>query len=235
MRHTKLRALGSLLLLLALLLCACSKKTEDPAQSDPASNETTGTESQSTPLDGLDLGQGLSVVSAGAYAGLFVEDGTDETVSDVFALQLTNTSETDVQYAHLTLTRGDEVYDFDFSTLPVGKTLQVLEQNRKTLPEDLSGFTPELTLFAAFETPMSLHDDVIQLDPADGAITVTNTGEAAVSQLYVYYKTVQNDLLMGGITYRASLGDVAPGETKTAAAAHFTTADSQVLFVTYGA
>lgn len=55
------------------------------------------------------------------YAGLFVEDGSDKTVSDVFCIRVKNTGSSDVQYAHITLSRGSESYEFDISTLPAGR------------------------------------------------------------------------------------------------------------------
>ena len=120
----------ALLLALALVLaCAgCGKKR--PAQPDEY-----GLAPEPSKLDGVAIGNDLEIVSTGRYAGLFVEDGTDETVSDVFCIRVKNTGEQDVQYAHITLSRSGESYAFDISTLPAGQTVQALELSRQALPE----------------------------------------------------------------------------------------------------
>ena len=168
---------GIALLLTLVLICAgCGKK--QPAQPDEY-----GLAPEPSKLDGVAIGNDLEIVSTGRYARLFVEDGRDETVSDVFCIRVKNTGEQDVQYAHITLSRSGESYAFDITT----------EQN---------------------------------------TITVTNRGDSAVSQVYVYYKNASGDLLLGGITYRAGLTDLGPGETQSCYAGHFSDG-SRLLFVTY--
>ena len=67
-------------------------------QSDPPAPDIEGRIDVSpTTLDDTDIGDGIVVESIGRYAGMFVEDGTDETVSEVFALTVRNTSEKTVQ------------------------------------------------------------------------------------------------------------------------------------------
>lgn len=143
----------ALLLALALVLaCAgCGKKR--PAQPDEY-----GLAPEPSKLDGVAIGNDLEIVSTGRYAGLFVEDGTDETVS--------------------------------------------------------------------------LHEDLFDITTEQNTITVTNCGDSAVSQVYVYYKNASGDLLLGGITYRVGLTDLGPGETQSCYAGHFSDG-SRLLFVTY--
>ena len=186
----------ALLLALALVLaCAgCGKKR--PAQPDEY-----GLAPEPSKLDGVAIGNDLEIVSTGRYAGLFVEDGTDETVSDVFCIRVKNTGEQDVQYAHITLSRSGESY-------------------------------AAVSLYAVFSEPLSLHEDLFDITTEQNTITVTNCGDSAVSQVYVYYKNASGDLLLGGITYRVGLTDLGPGETQSCYAGHFSDG-SRLLFVTY--
>lgn len=94
------------------------------------------------------IGNDLEIVSTGRYAGLFVEDGTDETVSDVFCIRVKNTGEQDVQYAHITLSRSGESYEFDISTLPAGQTVQALELSRQALPDKPEELSTAVSLYA---------------------------------------------------------------------------------------
>lgn len=183
----------ALLLALALVLaCAgCGKKR--PAQPDEY-----GLAPEPSKLDGVAIGNDLEIVSTGRYAGLFVEDGTDETVSDVFCIRVKNTGEQDVQYAHITLSRSGESYAFDISTLPAGQTVQALELSRQALPEKPEELTAAVSLYAVFSEPLSLQEDLFDITTEQNTITVTNRGDSAVSQVYVYYKNASGDLLLGG-------------------------------------
>lgn len=202
--------------------------------SGSASTTSTGAAtSGAATLEGLNIGSDLVITSTGRYAGLFVEDGSDETVSDVFSIQVKNNSKNTVQYAHIKLTRGKTCYEFDLSTLPAGATVQALELNKQKAPDKLDGFTPEVTAYAVFSEKLSLHKDVFQLKTADNTVTITNRSKKDVSKVYVYYKTKQNDLYMGGITYRVGIDSLAAGETKSGYTKHFRASDSEILFITY--
>ena len=175
---------AALLLTLVLACAGCWKK--QPSQPDEY-----GLAPEPSKLDGVAIGNDLEIVGTGRYAGLFVEDGSDETVSDVFCIRVKNTGEQDVQYAHITLSRSGESYEFDISTLPAGQTVQALPDK----PEELS---TAVSLYAVFSEPLSLHEDLFDITTEQNTITVTNRGDSAVSQVYVYYKNASGDLLLGG-------------------------------------
>lgn len=231
MKQTIRRGARALLLALAaalLFACAgCGKKAAQP--------DEYGLAAEKSKLDGTDIGNDLQIVSTGRYAGRFVEDGSDKTVSDVFCIRVKNTGSSDVQYAHITLSRGDERYEFDISTLPAGRTLQALELSAQAMPEKLQELTAAVTIYAPFTEPLSMHDDLFTVTTSDSSITVTNNSGSDVAQVYVYYKNASGDLLLGGITYRAGLTDLAAGESRSCYTSHFADGTSKLLFVTYAA
>ena len=180
-------------------------------------------------MDGL-----VTVEKVGRYAGIFVEDGSDEIVSDVFAITVVNNSDKMLQYAQVVITCGGEEYTFDMSTIPVGARAQVLEKNKKALPEDLSGAQTVLTTVTEFQEAPSTYPEVFELTPFEYSVNIKNISKSDISgDVYVYYKTKVGDLYMGGITYRAKVTDLAAGEEKSAYASHFYGSDSEILFVTY--
>ena len=137
-------------------------------------------------------------------------------MSDVFCIRVKNTGSSDVQYAHITLARGDERYEFDISTLPAGQTLQALELSAQTMPEKPEELTATVTTYAAFTEPLSMHDDLFTVTTSD------NTNASG-------------DLLLGGITYRAGLTNLAAGESRSCYTSHYSEGSSKLLFVTYAA
>lgn len=180
-------------------------------------------------MDGL-----VTVEKVGRYAGIFVEDGSDEIVSDVFAITVVNNSDKMLQYAQVVITCGGEEYTFDMSTIPAGARAQVLEKNKKALPEDLSGAQTVLTTVTEFQEAPSTYPEVFELTPFEYSVNIKNISKSNISgDVYVYYKTKVGDLYMGGITYRAKVTDLAAGEEKSAYASHFYGSDSEILFVTY--
>lgn len=180
-------------------------------------------------MDGL-----VTVEKVGRYAGIFVEDGSDEIVSDVFAITVVNNSDKMLQYAQVVITCGGEEYTFDMSTIPVGARAQVLEKDKKALPEDLSGAQTVLTTVTEFQEAPSTYPEVFELTPFEYSVNIKNISKSDISgDVYVYYKTKVGDLYMGGITYRAKVTDLAAGKEKSAYASHFYGSDSEILFVTY--
>ena len=180
-------------------------------------------------MDGL-----VTVEKVGRYAGIFVEDGSDEIVSDVFAITVVNNSDKMLQYAQVVITCGGEEYTFDMSTIPAGARAQVLEKDKKALPEDLSGAQTVLTTVTEFQEAPSTYPEVFELTPFEYSVNIKNISKSNISgDVYVYYKTKVGDLYMGGITYRAKVSDLASGEEKSAYASHFYGSDSEILFVTY--
>ncbi len=76
MNKFRTRGVRALLLTLAAaLLLACTGCGKKPAKPDEY-----GLAAEKSKLDGTDIGNGLQLVSAGRYAGLFVEDGSDKPV-----------------------------------------------------------------------------------------------------------------------------------------------------------
>ena len=200
------------------------KQPEMPGVSTPA------------PADALsfELENGLEITSVGRYAGNFVEDGSDDIVSDVCAITVRNNAAATVQYAHITLSIGEGSYEFDLSTLPSGASAQLLELSRQPLPESTDGLTASLSSFAPFDTEPTLCEDAISIDAQDTAITITNvSGSDITGQIYVYYKSAYGDLYIGGITYRTGVSGLAAGESTTLYASHYSTAYSRIMFVTY--
>lgn len=87
---------------------------------------------------------------------------------------------------------------------------------------------------ALFTEPLSLYEEMLELQILDGGINVTNiSGEDIAGEVSIYYKNAAADLYYGGITYRVRIeGGIRANEIKQIMASHFDDTGSKILFVT---
>lgn len=226
-------------MLAAAVFAGCTQSGEDisnaveiPPEETPVPTDA-AVQNGSAAKNGNAAEYGLEIVSIGKYAGLFVEDGTDETVSDVCAVTVRNSAEKTVQYAHLTLTIGEGTYEFDVTTLPPNAEVQLLELSRQPAPESADGYSADVTMYTAFEIEPGMNADALEITTQDTAITIKNITDADMGQIYVYYKVAYGELYLGGITYRVGVGSLAAGESTTCYAGHYSTEYCKLMFATY--
>ena len=215
-----------------------NRTTPDISAPDEPSPEVTpeaaGEPAAPDVLDGTEVGDGLVIDHAGRYAGMFVEDGSDELVSEVLALTLTNTSGKMLQYAGFSVVCAGETYSFEISSVPAGESVIALELGRKQAPASFQDAAIEVNMLSFFDEEPSLFADMFEISASDYSITVKNiSGSDVPGDVYVYYKTVSDGVYMGGITYRANAGSLAAGQEVSAYAGHYLDDSSEILFVTY--
>lgn len=177
---------------------------------------------------------GLTLVSVDPIAGIYVEDGSDEPLSDIFTATFRNDGGKTLQYARLTLGIGDEQYTFEISTLPVGESVRAMERERSEFPEISGDLTLSAESIAWFDPEPSLCESSISITPRAGALVIENvSGEALAAPIYVYYKNYVDGVYVGGITYRGGTqAELAPGEAIAVNAGHFDPDASRLMFVT---
>ena len=207
----------------------------DVEYTEPA---TRPTESATLPTEpqGVDLGSGIVITDYIRYSGPFLEDRTDEAVSDVLAIRVTNTGEEYIQTMDILLSDGETVARFSLSTLFPGDTVIVPELNRMPFAD-----APEFTEFstesvALFDGHPGMCTDRIAIQCLDGVMNITNiSGEDITEDIFVYYKNYIDGVYCGGITYRLRLtGGLKAGEIRQGSAAHFDRENSRIVFVTCG-
>ncbi len=175
-----------------------------------------------TNLNDADYGVHFSTLAAG-YDGYFIEDGSDEEVSNVLAMQFFNDSDQAIQYAEYVFRVGDSTaVSFKISNLPAHQSCVVLEANRHKYN---SGEVLDLIsrVVAKVDTLPFASDQVLLVDNSDGSVTIMNlTGETlpVVRFFYKYFYEDQNTFL-GGITYTASAEDIPAYGNVTVTPGHF--------------
>lgn len=207
----------------------------DVEYTEPA---TRPTESATLPTEpqGVDLGSGIVITDYIRYSGPFLEDRTDEAVSDVLAIRVTNTGEEYIQTMDIVLSDGETKARFSLSTLFPGETVIVPEANRMPFT-DVPEFTKADTeSVALFDGHPGMCTDRIAIQCLDGVMNITNiSGEDITEDIFVYYKNYIDGVYCGGITYRLRLtGGLKAGEIRQGSAAHFDRENSRIVFVTCG-
>ena len=207
----------------------------DVEYTEPATRPTEQADVPTEP-QGLDLGSGILITDYIRYTGPFLEDRSDDFVSDVLAIQVTNTGEEYIQTMDILLNDGETEARFSLSTLFPGETVIVPELNRMPFAD-----APEFTEFstesvALFDDPPGMCTDRIAIQCLDGVMNITNiSSEDITEDIFVYYKNYIDGVYCGGITYRLRLtGGLKAGEIRQGSAAHFDRENSRIVFVTCG-
>lgn len=179
------------------------------------------------------LGQGLELLGVGRFSGLYVEDGSMDTVNDVLMIQIKNNGDQDLRLARLTLTYSDGDAEFEITNLPAGKTAVVLEKKRRDYADERH-LSVKLTDVVKFDDNMDVFSDRYEITGLNGALNVKNISASNIDgDVYVYYKYISGDMLYGGITFRAKIiGGIKAGELKQISAGHFNPENCIILAVT---
>lgn len=240
-------ALTVLIIAAVVVLCVVQMSRDDsgPSQTESAQTEPTQenellqfdipgftciNEAELTALNGP-----LKVTAVGRYTGAYVEDGTDEEVTDVLALIVENTGESWVEYAELTMDCGGQTARFVLSVLPAGSSALLMETSRMTYEPGTSYRVKADARVAELGDRVMDFSGEFVLYPDDGVINVENvSGEDHPETVTVCYKTHRYGLYIGGICYRARFENgIAAGEIAQSIQSHYTNEDSVILFMTY--
>ena len=190
-------------------------------------------ESQDIPIA---IGHDLYIKKIGSYTGAFIEDGSDVQVQEVCMIILTNKSDKDLQYANINLTIGSKEGNFKVTTLTAGASALVLETKGIPYTKDIDYSSVVLDTAVFFSDELSLCEDTLEITALDRMLNVKNLSSKDINEdIFIYYKTIDNGIYMGGITYRVRVsGGLKAGEIKQVAASHYNKIKSSILFVTYG-
>lgn len=196
----------------------------------------TGEQTEKTPwntLEDQDYGITVKTMAAG-YDGAFLEDGSDEEVKNVLALQFVNTSDKDIQYAEYVFTVDGKPISFKLSDLPAGQSCVALEASRHQ-----RNANEVLELISRVVAPVDmLHEDaanqVLIVRNDDNSLTVMNTTDRELPLVRIYYKYFypEENTFVGGITYTATAEHIPAGGSVTITPSHFE--DAACVITGYG-
>ena len=196
-------------------------------------NDSDNSETAKSQTDAATLADGLSIMKIFSYSGAYVEDGSNDVCEGICAVRLYNSSAEHYQYLRFSVTTADgSRYLFSASTLFANTEMTVLCEEKKPYAEG-EIVSSELINLAVFQDAPTVHLETIQITYTDGFINAKNLTDTALTNVYVYYKSTDENGFFGGITYRASFGDIPAGELTQIGSGNIRAQTSKVAFVTY--
>ena len=205
---------------------------EDAQTAAPAASAET------EPAAQLILREALLVREIGSHTGPYWEDGSDEQVTDVLSMTVTNVTEDPIQYAQITMELPEGTATFSVTALPAGETAVLLETGRMRYDKsiDYGSATVECQNLAGFDKPLSLQEQKLEIQLLDGALNITNiSGEDIAGTIILCYKNVENGIYQGGIGYRIRLEEgLKAGEIRQIMATHIHQPGTELVFVQIG-
>lgn len=178
---------------------------------------------------------GLMIRSIQEYSGKFVEDGSDENVKGIFAANVTNCSDRDLEYAEIEMHCAGQTYTFAVSALPAGATALVQDKNKAAFPEEYDDIQANLLYAVYYKEKLELQNNTIEISGANGSMLVKNISNTNInSKVTICYKNSEDGQYLGGIAYRASVpSGLAAGQSVKLSTSHYNPKTCDIIFVSY--
>lgn len=177
--------------------------------------------------DGYESGD-ISCSGLAIFSGQFVEDGRDELVENVAAIQVTNNSEEFLDLATLLYDLDGQTATFVATGIPSGKTAWVMEKSRMKAKGD-SAFTYKGST-TVFKSNVASSTDQISVAVDGNNMIVTNNSDKEMETIVVYYKVLHEDgNYFGGITYVTDFQNVKAGNSAQSMAGHYKEGKTEIV------
>lgn len=223
-------------LIIVLIVMGIGGESSKPDPTTTPTQNNLNVQVQPVQKETIDLGNDLGLLSVGKFAGIYLEDGSNEVVSNIMMVQVVNNSPKDLQFAKFKLQYAKFTAEFEASNIPAGKTVVLLEKNRqKYVDEKYTSASVENVVY--FQKNMNTAKDQFEISGLKGALNIKNISGADISgDIYVYYKYTSADQLYGGITFRAKVqGGLKSGELRQVMTSHFNPDTCVIVAVEQGA
>lgn len=156
----------------------------------------------------------LLIKGMGIYEGPYLEDGSNNPVTDVAALWITNCSQHPIQQGAVVLEIDQEQYVFEIFAVPPGECVFVCESERKQFTNmtitACSGWAVEDT-WPAIQGLFTISE--IGMD----TLEIKNLTDQMVPHIQLLYKSYdqESNVYIGGICHTLEVLSLRPGESRT--------------------
>lgn len=176
-------------------------------------------------------GTTLTIQRVAGFDGIYLENGSDSSVSGVAMMMLTNTGFQAVEYAKITMTYDDKVLTFEVSALKPGGVIAVQEAGKNSCA---SGDLIHCSADVAVLDSLGMSEDMVKVeDNGDNTLTVTNVTEQEIVTIRIFYKyyMAEENAYVGGITYTAKISNLGPNASVVINPSHYASDACEVVMV----
>lgn len=236
-KKMKCRILGAAVLAVCVVISLFAFQEKKPEEHTPeAVIRKLEKNTKFQPLDSKNPTQGISLEeerlrleAVGTYTGAYIEDGSDESVIGVGAIVVRNMAEEMLQIAEITIeTDGGKTARFQITNLPAGASVLALESKKEIFSSEFKALKAESAV--GFFHESSDLEDKPECGGRKGRLMLKNDSKDTYPLVYVYYKNkIEEDLYLGGITYRVPFEQV-PAQTQVESeAGHYSPEISEIV------
>ena len=173
-----------------------------------------------------------------AQLGVIVDSWLKITAIDEYngrlAVIAENVSDTDVEYALLTVKTKKETLTFNISALLSG-TKAVLLCNQSVGSDPAESYTAWKTDNKIFfeKTPV-MNEEKFEIAVTNGSVSLKNiSGKDIDSDIFIYYKDKKDDLVNGSITYKIRIAGIKADSQTFVKAPELNENNCQIIFTDY--
>lgn len=176
-------------------------------------------------------GHNLRIEKLAPYTGIFVEDGTNQQVTDVAMLLVQNTGDSAVEYAEIMVDYADKTLCFQITALPAGERMVVQEKSGHVVPKGVAGRASALVVH---RTRMNITPEISVSDNGDNSLTVKNLTNQTIPTVRVFYKYYmeKENMFVGGIAFTVRITSLGPESSMVVYPSHYNSQTSRVVMAT---
>lgn len=208
-------AVGAIILIAILLLVVALLKNNSDSQTESA------TDAFKNAQIGVTVDNWLKIIKIDEYYGKL-------------AVVAENVSDSDVEYALLTVKTKNETLTFNVSALLRGtKAVLLCNESVSSKPDEVyTAWKTENKII--YENPPVMNSDRLEISVEDGSISVKNiSGRDIKSDIYIYYKDKKDDLVNGSVTYKIRVDALKEGSQTFVKAPELNENNCRIIFTDY--
>ena len=174
----------------------------------------------------------VSIDRINTYSGVFIEDHSDRELKGIIAAAITNHGTEPVEFGSFVLREGKENLIFEFSCLPAGATMLVMEKNASTFHQGVEYLYVNSTVasFAYGEGLLLLSDKIELYLPKNTEEIRLSNKTAETIKVRVLYKYISPEgIYIGGTTYSTAEIEIKPGDTIVGSPSHYEGENSKIM------